>query len=124
MGRVVAGLAVLGLLVGTGCGDDDDGGASRAEIEEFCDGFNEVNDAFANANPVANPEALREALRMLRELEPPDEIADQYATVLEGFEKLSKIEITDPNAVAQVQKDLPNAEEAFDAVAQFVDEKC
>jgi hypothetical protein len=26
--------------------------------------------------------------------------------------------------VAQVQEDLPDAEEAFDAVAQFVDEKC
>jgi hypothetical protein len=123
MGRVVAGLAVLGLLVGTGCGDDD-GGASRADIDEFCDGFNEVNDAFANDNPVANPEALQEALRMLRELEPPDEIAREYATVLDGFEKLSEIDITDPDAVAQVQEDVPDAEEAFDAVAQFVDEKC
>jgi hypothetical protein len=124
MGLLVAGLAIAGLLVGTGCGDDSGGGASREEIEAFCDGFNDINDEFANDNPVANREALQEAIRMLRELEPPDEIATDYATVLEGFEALSKIDLTDQDAVARVQQQLPNAEKAFDAVAQFVDDKC
>ena len=122
MGRLVAGLAVVGLLMTAGCGDDDGGGASSEEIERFCDGFNEVNDEFANDNPVADPEALDEALDMLRDLEPPEEIADEFTAVLDGFEALSEIDITDPEAVSQVQEDLPD--EAFDAVGQFVEDEC
>jgi len=124
MRRLVAGVAVVGLLVAAGCGDDGDGGASREEIQEFCDGFNDINDEFTNRNPVANPAALEEALDMLRDLEPPEEIAAEYATVLEGFEALSEIDITDQEEVAQVQEDLPEAEEAFDAVDQFVEDEC
>ncbi len=123
MGRFVAGLAVVGLLVAAGCGDDG-GGASSEEIERFCHGFNEVNDQFSNINPVADPGALDEALEMLRDLEPPEEIADEFTTVLDGFEKLSEIDITDRDAVRQVQDELPDAEEAFDAVGQFVEDEC
>jgi len=124
MGRFVAGLAVVGLLMAAGCGDDDDGGASSEEIKTFCDGFNEINEQFADINPVANPEALDQALEMLRDLDPPEEIADDYATVLDGFERLSEIDVTDQNAVAQVQEELPDAEQAFNTVGDFVQEKC
>jgi hypothetical protein len=124
MGRFVAGLAVVGLLMAAGCGDDDDGGASSEEIKTFCDGFNEINEQFADINPVANPEALDQALEMLRDLDPPEEIADEYATVLDGFERLSEIDVTDQNAVAQVQDELPDAEQAFNTVGDFVQEKC
>ena len=124
MGRFVAGLAVVGLLMAAGCGDDDDGGASSEEIKTFCDGFNDINEQFADINPVADPKALDEALEMLRDLDPPDEIADDYATVLDGFERLSEIDVTDQNAVAQVQEELPDAEQAFNTVGDFVEEKC
>jgi hypothetical protein len=123
MGRYVAGLAVVGLLMAAGCGDDG-GGASSDQINEFCDGFNEINDQFADINPVTDPGALDEALEMLRDLEPPDEIADEYETVLSGFEALSEIDITDQDAVAQVQEDLPEAEEAFNTVGDFVEREC
>ena len=124
MGRFVAGLAVVGLLMAAGCGGDDGGGASSEEIEQFCDGFNEINDKFSDINPVADPEALQEALDMLRDLEPPDEIADDYDTVLNGFEALAEIDITDPSAVEKVRADLPRAEEAFNTVGDFVDKEC
>jgi hypothetical protein len=123
MRRFVAGLAVVGLLMAAGCGDDD-GGASSEEIREFCDGFNEINDEFSDINPVANPEALDEALDMLRDLEPPAEIADEYETVLDGFEALSEIDINDPEEVAQVQEEFADAEEAFNAVGDFVEDEC
>jgi hypothetical protein len=61
---------------------------------------------------------------MLRDLDPPEEIADDYATVLDGFERLSEIDVTDQNAVAQVQEELPDAEQAFNTVGDFVQEKC
>jgi Asp-tRNA(Asn)/Glu-tRNA(Gln) amidotransferase C subunit len=122
MRRFVAGVAVVGLLMAAGCGGDDDSTSSEA-IDEFCDGFNEVNEQFSNIN-VTDPGALDNALGMLRDLDPPEEIADEYEKVLEGFEKLSEIDITDRNAVAEVQADLPDAEEAFNTVGEFVEDEC
>jgi hypothetical protein len=123
MRRLVAGVAVVGLLMAAGCGGDDDDSTSSESIEEFCDGFNEVNEQFSNID-VTDPDALEEALDMLRDLDPPEEIADEYQTVLNGFQRLSEIDITDQNEVAEVQEDLPDAEEAFNTVGQFVEDEC
>ena len=123
MRRLVAGAAVVGLLMAAGCGGDDDDGTSSESIEEFCDGFNEVNERFSNID-VTDPGELENALDMLRDLDPPGEIADEYQTVLDGFQRLSDIDITDQNAVAEVQEDLPDAEEAFNTVGQFVEDEC
>jgi hypothetical protein len=123
MRRFVAGVAVVGLLMAAGCGGDDDDSTSSEAIEEFCDGFNEVNEQFSNID-VTDSSALEDALDMLRDLDPPEEIADEYDTVLEGFEKLSEIDLTDQDAVAQVQEDLPEAEEAFNTVGEFVEDEC
>jgi hypothetical protein len=123
MGRFVAGVAVAGLLIAAGCGDDG-GSASSEATDEFCDGFSRINERFSDINPVTNPEALQEALDMLRDLDPPKEIADEYDTVLEGFEALAEIDINDPEAVAQVQEDFADAEDAFNTVGDFVDREC
>ncbi len=124
MRRFVAGVAVGALLMAAGCGDDDGGGASSEATEEFCEGFNRINERFSDINPVTDPEALEEALDMLRDLEPPEEIADDYETVLDGFEALSEIDLTDQDAVNEVQENLPDAEEAFNTVGDFVEEEC
>ena len=124
MRRLVAGVAVVGLLTAAGCGgDDDDDSTSSESIEEFCDGFNEVNEQFSNID-VTDPGELENALDMLRDLDPPEEIADEYQTVLDGFQRLSEIDITDQDEVAEVQEDLPDAEEAFNTVGQFVEDEC
>ena len=122
MRRFVAGVAVVGLLMAAGCGGDDDSTSSEA-IDEFCDGFNDVNEQFSDIN-VTDPGALDDALDMLRDLDPPEEIADEYEKVLEGFERLSEIDITDRIAVAEVQEELPEAEEAFNTVGEFVEDEC
>jgi hypothetical protein len=122
MRRLVTGVAVVALLMAAGCGGDDDSTSSES-IEEFCDGFNEVNERFSNID-VTDPDALETALDMLRDLDPPAEIADEYQTVLDGFQRLSEIDITDQNEVAEVQEDLPEAEEAFNTVGQFVEDEC
>jgi hypothetical protein len=123
MRRLVAGVAVVGLLAAAGCGGDDDDSTSSESIEEFCDGFNEVNEQFSNID-VTDPGELENALDMLRDLDPPEEIADEYQTVLDGFQRLSEIDITDQDEVAEVQEDLPDAEEAFNTVGQFVEDEC
>jgi hypothetical protein len=123
MRRLVAGVAVAGLLIAAGCGGDDDDSTSSESIEEFCDGFNEVNERFSEID-VTDPDALENALDMLRDLDPPKEIVDEYQTVLDGFQRLSEIDITNQNEVAEVQEELPDAEEAFNTVGQFVEDEC
>jgi hypothetical protein len=123
MRRLVAGVTVVGLLTAAGCGGDDDDSTSGESIKEFCDGFNEVNEQFSNID-VTDPGELENALDMLRDLDPPEQIADEYQTVLDGFQRLSEIDITDQNEVAEVQEDLPDAEEAFNTVGQFVEDEC
>jgi hypothetical protein len=120
---LVAGAAVAALLMAAGCGGDDDDSRSGDSIEEFCDGFNEVNERFSEID-VTDPDALENALDMLRDLDPPEEIVDEYQTVLNGFQRLSEIDITDQNEVAEVQEELPDAEEAFNTVGQFVEDEC
>jgi hypothetical protein len=123
MRRLVAGVAVAGLLMAAGCGGDDDDSTSSESIQQFCDGFNEVNERFSDID-VTDAGALENALDMLRDLDPPQAIADEYQTVLDGFQRLSEIDITDQNEVAEVQEDLPDAEEAFNTVGQFVEDEC
>jgi hypothetical protein len=119
MAGIAAAVALLGLSA-TACGDD---GGSSAAIEDFCAGFEDINERFEDVD-LTDPEALQEALDLMRQLDPPEAVADDYATVLEGFEALSNIDITDPAAVAEVEEQLPEAEEAFSAVGRFVDEEC
>ena len=47
----------------------------------------------------------------MRNLDPPEEIADEYDTVLSSFERLSEIDVTDQDAVNQVREELPEAED-------------
>jgi hypothetical protein len=124
MRRFVVGVAVAALLTAAGCGDDGGGGASSQATEDFCRGFNRINEQFSDINPVTHPEALRDALDMLRALDPPEEIADEYETVLRGFERLSKIDVTDQDAVNKVRDELPQAEDAFNTVGDFVEAEC
>ena len=126
MGRLVAGLAVVGLLMTAGCGDDDGGGASSEEIEGFCDGFDEINEQFAGRiNPVDGSGGARGGARDVAGPGAPGRDRRRvHGPSSDGFEALSEIDITDPEAVGQVQEDLPEAEEAFNTVGQFVEEEC
>lgn len=130
MRRSIAGLAAIGLLVAAGCGGDDSGDGDSAEgggdgsTEDFCAGFNDINEQFADINPAEDPEALDEAVALLRDLDPPEEVADDYATVLEGFEALADIDVSDQDAVAELQEQFSGTEDAFTAVSEFVEREC
>jgi hypothetical protein len=121
MPRPLVGLVAVGLLVAAGCGDDD--GGSNNTTEEFCAGFDDFNERFADVQ-LTDPGAIGDALDALRELEPPEEIADEYDTVLQAFQALSEIDLTDQEAVARVEEELPDAQEASNTLNDFVEEEC
>ncbi|HYZ98320.1 MAG TPA: hypothetical protein VE575_06185 [Acidimicrobiales bacterium] len=141
--RLLVGLAVI-MLLAAGCGDDggsaDEGGsadgdenseagearndADSAVVQEFCTGFGEWVEQYADVDPLEDPEALDEAIAELRQLDPPDELAEDYGVVIDGFQALADIDMTDEEALAEVQEEFAGAEGAFSAVQGFLDEEC
>jgi hypothetical protein len=89
MRRTAAVLAAVGIFLATpACGDDDsDDGGSAAAGGGFCDGLEGVyDDMGAGADTEVSEEQGREALDRLTELDPPDEIADDWQTFVDYLE--------------------------------------
>lgn len=134
--RSLIGVATATLVLAAGCGDDGGGGNGDAgdgsdaigrrageQAEAFCAGFADVEERFADAD-ITDPAVVDDALEALRQLDPPDELADDYAVVIAGFEALAGIDLSDEEAVAEVQEEFADAEGAFAAVEEFVNEEC
>jgi hypothetical protein len=127
MRRTLIGLAAAGLLAVTGCSDseNEDGGAAASDggsAGEFCDGFEALNDRFAE-----DPAAASDPVQVLDELEsldPPDEIADAYQKVIDVSRQSSEVDIEDPEAVEEVQQLGEEAADAEEDVAAFLQDEC
>jgi hypothetical protein len=102
MRKTTAVLAAVGFLfLGAGaCGDDDadDGDADSGSAagngsesnDSFCDGLEEVfSDLGAGADADVSEEQGRAAIEKLRDLDPPDEVADDFDTFLDYLEALA-----------------------------------
>ncbi len=133
MRRTLIGLAAAGLLLVTGCSDSDDdtastGGESGGEssgggtTEEFCTEFQALDDQFSE-----NPEAASDpdqVIAALEGLDPPEEIADDFETVLEVSRQTAEVDIEDPDAVAEAQELGASAAEANQRVSTFLQDEC
>lgn len=127
MRRTLIGLAAAGLLAVTGCSDSDNesggeaasGGGSAAD---FCDDFEALNDAFTeDPDAAADPERVLEGLEGL---DPPEEIADAYRTVLDASRQTNALDPEDPGALEEMQQLSEDAAEANADVTAFLDEEC
>src|SRR5690606_22612812 len=103
--RTVA-LAFAPALVLTAAACGDDGGGSS---EAFCDGANALNERFGT---IEDPEAFGEALEASRQLDPPDEIADDWNAWLEAFGRIEDVDPDDPEALAAL--DFSDVEEPLE----------
>jgi hypothetical protein len=127
MRRTLIGLVAAGLLAVTGCSDseNEDGGDAASgggSASEFCDGFEALNDRFAE-----DPEAASDAGQVLDDLEsldPPDEIADSYEKVIDVSRRSSEVDFEDPEAVEEMQQLGEEAAEAEEEVAAFLQDEC
>jgi len=127
MRRTLIGLVAAGLLF-AGCSDsDDDGGgggdeASGGDSDSFCSDFQALEDQFAE-DPEAGAvqDTIREALE---ELDPPDEIADDFEQVLEVFRQTADVDLEDPEAQADAQELAEGAAEAQERVSTYLEDEC
>jgi hypothetical protein len=129
MRRTLIGLAVAGAILVAGCGgdDDDDGGGGNGSTasgdsatESFCEDFRNYDQQF-NDDPEASEE---EVVAAIRSLEPPEEIKDDFDTLLEGLDQLQSVDTDDPEAAAALQEEMAQYTEASTNIQTFVDENC
>ena len=95
MRKTATALAVVALLVAGACGGDDDddsssgdgGGGSKSE---FCDGLKNVyQDLGGGADVNPSEDESKEAFAALKELDPPDEIADDWGKFVDYLDTVA-----------------------------------
>jgi hypothetical protein len=127
MRRTIIGLLIAGALALAGCSDSegDVGGEAAAgsgSSEDFCSGFEELDQRF-DEDPDAAADA-ESVVDELDQLDPPDEIADDYAVVIEAGRSLADLDPEDPEAAAEAQQLSEEAAAAQGRVSEFLETEC
>lgn len=122
MRRMIIGLAIVGVLTAVGCSDSDVGGeaAGGSSTEDFCAEFQALDERFSD-DPDASSDEVVEALEGL---DPPDEIADDYATVVDATRELAELDTSDPEASQRAQELSEEAGDAQTRVSDFLQNDC
>jgi hypothetical protein len=114
---VIAGLVAAVAL--PACGGDD-----GSSTEQFCEDYRSLADEVADVD-MDDPEAAADLFDRLAELDPPDEIADEFQAVVElNQEVLSAsegVDLTDQEAAAELQEQLSDQVAELDEEGQAVD---
>jgi hypothetical protein len=132
MRRTMIGLGVAA-LVAFGCSDSDgggeatdaggdDGGSGGGSAEQFCEDFQALDERFANDPEAANDPTV--VLAALEELDPPDEIADDFQQLLELSRVQAELDPSDQEAVDEFERMGEESTEAQERFASFIDEEC
>jgi hypothetical protein len=137
-------LTAASLLL-TACGGSDDDNASAesssettssasessadAADSEFCTeaaGIQErVTSSFnAQTDPAALPQALQAAAEEVRQVEPPEEIADDWAALADGIDQIAaaiaNVDVNDPNAAATFQQEIAPMQQELEGASANV----
>jgi hypothetical protein len=123
------------VLVLSGCGDDDDGG-DDFDLGAFCDQAQEFATTLQTVDPSA-PETIGDTLQDASEAfdaaEPPDEIADDWATLgdalREWADTVNSVDITTPEGAQEVSAATQEFQAVFTgpagtAVDEYGSENC
>jgi hypothetical protein len=107
--------AASALLLGpAACGDDDDGAGA------FCDQARDIDEQMTDLDlESAN---IADIASAMAEIEPPAEIADDWNTMVEGFERLADVDLSDPEAFGEAE--FSEAEAASDRVTTYLEVEC
>jgi hypothetical protein len=131
MRRTLICLLAAGAILVAGCGGDDDDDAGTGDdqagtvegdgsVEGFCEQFRTYDEQFTN-DPEASDEDVIEAIRSL---DPPEEIQQDFETLIEGLDRLQTIDTSDPEAAAGLEEEMAQYTEASTNIQTFVDENC
>jgi hypothetical protein len=133
MRRTLICLLAAGSILVAACGGDDDGGSNDdsaagsdgtvqgdGTVEGFCEQFRTYDQQFTE-DPEASDE---EVIAAIRSLDPPEEIRDDFETLIEGLDRLSAMDTSDPDSTAGLEEEMAQYTEASTNIQTFVDENC
>lgn len=115
--RLPSRLAVLAaaptlLVVAAACGGDDGAG----DVSRFCDQATALDERFSDTEDVTSTD-FGEAIEAFTELDPPEEIAEAWDTMLGSFQGSADLDPTDPEVVEEISA-------ASAKVNAFMEEEC
>jgi hypothetical protein len=125
MRKMIAALVAAGLLFTAACGGDDDDSADAGSGDgggggggEFCDRAV----ALFSDTDIDDEEAIAQ----LESIEPPDEIADDWQTLVEGTQAANAedIDVSDPEAAAEFEEQYDDLIDASANVYNYLGEEC
>lgn len=121
-------LTVAVLTAAAACGNDDsdDGAAAGGEVAAFCEAFAEINEEGEAAFEEGQPDAdeLRALVDRVRNLDPPDEIADDLATVTEAQALFAEALDGDADAQGELESRIDELEAADERLEPFLRDEC
>lgn len=134
MRRTLICLLAAGSILVAGCGgdDDDDGNDTQSEnggenassgdasVDSFCEEFRSYDEQFSEQNEPSDDEVID----AIRSLDPPEEIQDDFDTLIAGLDRLQSIDTNDPAAQEELQEEMAQYTEASTNIQTFVDENC
>jgi hypothetical protein len=122
MRKMITALVAAGLLFTAACGGDDDdsadGGGGGGGGDEFCDRAV----ALFSDTDIDDEEAIEQ----LESLDPPDEIAEDWQTLVEGSQAAAtgELDAADPEAAAEFEEQYNKLIEATTGVYNYLGEEC
>jgi hypothetical protein len=131
-------LAAAGVLLAGACSNGDgstpaaasegsDADAKATTSERFCASAHALYGELesAGASDPSSP-AVQAVFADARNLVAPDEIASDWARVLDALEPLvsGEVDLTDPNAMASITQRTAQAAEAFERTGTYFEEEC
>jgi hypothetical protein len=124
--RLLAVAALVAAAALPACGGDD-----GSATEQFCEDYRSLEDDLADVD-IDDPEAAADLFDRLAELEPPEEIADEFRAVVElnqeVFSAGEDVDLRDQEAAAELQQQLSDRaaelDEESQAVEGFLSEEC
>jgi hypothetical protein len=122
MRKTLTALVVAGVLLGSACGDGDDGGDENAE-----DSADETTSSSAPQQEgefAEFCEAVISATSAPPEIEAPEPIAEDWATLQQAYEAQQSMDPADPAAQEELAQMQEEAAPATQRVTQFLQDNC
>ncbi|XRQ05686.1 hypothetical protein ACN3XK_55455 [Actinomadura welshii] len=118
----ICAVAVLACGAAACGGGDGGGGGGGASIEDFCASMDRVNVNLDSRGffESAENDDVAPALEAVKGIDPPEEVASEWATVIEGTERAAELERGDGGRFEKTAE----SERAADRILQYVEVQC
>jgi hypothetical protein len=107
-------MAAMVIACASGCGGADNDGADPSR-EPFCNVMRDLDAEFSESFDPTDPAAIRDALAAI---DPPEALADDFATLVTGFDKLLEA------GAAPSTDEQTETYEATISIDRYVSEEC